>query len=232
VSSEAPGGSPRDDDEKGRMGMSEEYVKLFADLDEEAVLQSTRKRIDAGEDPMSILEDTREGMAIVGKRFADQEYFLPELIFSGELLQACAEMIKPLLATGPDGAKQGKLGKVVIGTVAGDIHDIGLNIVEFMLDVNGFDVTNLGVNVPVATFVEAVGRERPAVVGLSGFLTVAFDAMRETVEALEKAGLREDVKIMIGGGQMDDEVRRYAKADAYGKDAVAAVALSKEWIGV
>jgi 5-methyltetrahydrofolate--homocysteine methyltransferase len=212
--------------------MSEEYVRLFADLDEEAVLELTRKRIDAGEDPMSILEDTREGMAVVGRRFADQEYFLPELIFSGELLQACADMIKPLLTGGPGGGGQATHGKVVIGTVAGDIHDIGLNIVEFMLDVNGFDVTNLGVNVPAATFVDAVAKEKPGVVGLSGFLTVAFDAMRETVEALEAAGLREDIKIMIGGGQMDDEVRRYAKADAYGKDAVAAVALCNEWMGV
>jgi 5-methyltetrahydrofolate--homocysteine methyltransferase len=134
---------------------------------------------------------------------------------------------------GPDGGKQEKKhGKVVIGTVAGDIHDIGLNIVEFMLDVNGFDVTNLGVNVPVATFVETVANEKPGVVGLSGFLTVAFDAMRETVEALEMAGLRDDIKVMIGGGQMDDEVRRYAKADAYGKDAVAAVALCNDWMGV
>ena len=212
--------------------MSEEYVRLFADLDYEAVLDLTRKRIAAGEDPMLILDDTREGMAVVGKRFADQEYFLPELIFSGELLQECAELIKPLLIGGPGGEKQNKHGKVVIGTVAGDIHDIGLNIVEFMLDVSGFDVTNLGVNVPVATFVETVQREKPAVLGLSGFLTVAFDAMRETVDALEKAGLRDDLKIMIGGGQMDDDVARYAKADAFGKDAVAAVALSKAWMGV
>ena len=212
--------------------MSEEYIRLFADLDEEEVLALTRKRIEAGEDPMSILDDTREGMAIVGKRFADQEYFLPELIFSGELLQACADLVKPLLTGGPGGQAPSRHGKVVIGTVAGDIHDIGLNIVEFMLDVNGFEVTNLGVNVPVATFVEAVKTEQPAVVGLSGFLTVAFDAMRETVEAFEKAGLRQDIKIMIGGGQMDDDVCRYAKADAFGKDAVAAVALSKEWMGV
>jgi methanogenic corrinoid protein MtbC1 len=212
--------------------MSEEYVRLFADLDEEAVLELTRQRIEAGEDPMSILDDAREGMAIVGKRFADQEYFLPELILSGELLKDCAEIVKPLLAGDEAGGKLKKHGKIVIGTVAGDIHDIGLNIVEFVLDVNGFDVTNLGVNVPADKFVEAVQREKPAVVGLSGFITVAFDAMKETVEALENAGLRKDIKIMIGGGQMDEEVSRYAKADAFGEDAMAAVSLSKEWIGV
>ncbi len=211
--------------------MSEEYVKLLADLEEEKVIELTKKRIAAGEDPMKILDDTREGMGIVGKRFAAGEYFLPELVFSGELLNSVTEIVKPLL-TGGEGAKQQKHGKVVIGTVAGDIHDIGLNIVEFMLDVNGFEVTNLGVDVPVQKFVDAVKEIKPPVLGLSGFLTPAFDAMKETVEALEKAGLRKDLKIMIGGGQMDDEVRKYAKADAFGKDAMAAVSLSKEWIGV
>ena len=211
--------------------MSEEYVKLLADLEEEKVIDMTKKRIEAGEDPMNILDDTRAGMAVVGKRFADGEYFLPELVFSGELLNSVTDIVKPHL-TGGDGAKQKKHGKIVIGTVAGDIHDIGLNIVEFMLDVNGFDVTNLGVDVPADKFVETVKKEKPSVVGLSGFLTPAFDAMKDTVEALEKAGLRKDIKIMIGGGQMDDEVRKYAKADAFGKDAMAAVALSKDWMGV
>lgn len=210
--------------------MSEEYVKLLADLEEEKVLDLTKKRLDAGEDPMAILDDTRAGMAVVGKRFADGEYFLPELVFSGELLNSVTALVKPLLK-GDAGAGQKKLGKVVIGTVAGDIHDIGLNIVDFMLDVNGFDVTNLGVDVPASKFVETVKEKQPEVVGLSGFLTPAFDAMKDTVEALDKAGLRGKVKIMIGGGQMDDEVRKYAKADAFGKDAMAAVALAKEWIG-
>ena len=210
--------------------MSEEYVKLLADLEEEKVLDLTKKRLDAGEDPMAILDDTRAGMAVVGKRFADGEYFLPELVFSGELLNSVTALVKPLLK-GDAGSSQKKLGKVVIGTVAGDIHDIGLNIVEFMLDVNGFDVTNLGVDVPAQKFVDAVKEKQPQVVGLSGFLTPAFDAMKDTVEALEKAGLRDKVKVMIGSGQMDDEVRKYAKADAFGKDAMAAVSLSKGWVG-
>jgi methanogenic corrinoid protein MtbC1 len=212
-------------------GMSEEYVKLLADLEEEKVLDLTKKRLAAGENPMAILNDTRAGMAVVGKRFADGEYFLPELVFSGELLNSVTALVKPLLKSGEGAGGQKKLGKVVIGTVAGDIHDIGLNIVEFMLDVNGFDVVNLGVDVPASKFVEAVKNGKPQVVGLSGFLTPAFDAMKDTVEALDKAGLRKSVKIMIGGGQMDDEVRKYAKADAFGKDAMAAVSLAKQWVG-
>jgi len=208
--------------------MSGDYVNLLADLKEDEILKLTQQRLDANEDPMNILEDSRKGMEIVGQRFADGEYFLPELVYSGELLKQITEMVKPHLKSD---AKTKRLGKVVIGTVAGDIHDIGLNIVDFMLDVNGFEVTNLGVDVAAEKFVKAVQDTKAPVVGLSGFLTPAFDAMKETVEALEKAGLRKNLKIMIGGGQMDDEVRKYAKADAYGKDAMAAVKLTKQWIG-
>jgi trimethylamine corrinoid protein len=210
--------------------MSGDLVNLLADLKEEEVLALVKKRLDAGEDPYKILDETSAGMAIVGKRFADGEYFLPELVYSGEVLKEVNAILKPKLGKATSSAK--KIGKVVIGTVAGDIHDIGLNIVEFMLDVNGFEVTNLGVDVPVEKFVDAMKKTKAPVLGLSGFLTPAFDAMKETVEALDKAGLRKNMKIMIGGGQMDDEVRKYAKADAYGKDAMAAVSLSKQWFGV
>jgi len=210
--------------------MAQDFVNLLADLKEEEVIALTKKRIAAKEDPLKIMEDARKGMEIVGKRFAGGEYFLPELVFSGELLTQVTNIVKPHL-TG-SGAKVKKIGKVVIGTVAGDIHDIGLNIVEFMLDVNGYEVTNLGVDVPVEKFVQAVKDTKAPVLGLSGFLTPAFDAMKETVEALEKAGLRKNLKIMIGGGQMDDEVRKYAKADAFGKDAMAAVTLTNGWYGV
>jgi methanogenic corrinoid protein MtbC1 len=209
--------------------MSGDFVNLLADLKEDEVLKLTKKRLDAKEDPLKILEDSRKGMEIVGKRFAEGEYFLPELVCSGELLKQITEMVKPHLKAD---VKTKRLGKVVIGTVAGDIHDIGLNIVDFMLDVNGFEVTNLGVDVPIDKFVKAVKDTKAPVLGLSGFLTPAFDAMKETIEALEKAGLRKGLKIMIGGGQMDDEVRKYAKADAYGKDAMAAVTLTKQWIGI
>jgi 5-methyltetrahydrofolate--homocysteine methyltransferase len=207
--------------------MSGDFVNLLADLKEDEVIKLTKKRLDAKEDPLKILEDGRKGMEIVGKRFAGGEYFLPELVFSGELLKEITALVKPHLK---GDVKQKRLGKVVIGTVAGDIHDIGLNIVDFMLDVNGFEVTNLGVDVSKEKFVKAVQDTRAPILGLSGFLTPAFDAMKETIEAMEKAGLRKNLKIMIGGGQMDDEVRKYAKADAYGKDAMAAVALAKKWI--
>jgi methanogenic corrinoid protein MtbC1 len=209
--------------------MSGDLINLLADLKDKEVLELVKQRLDAGEDPLEILEDSRKGMEIVGKRFAADEYFLPELVFSGDLLKQVTELVKPHLK---QAVETKKLGKVVIGTVAGDIHDIGLNIVDFMLDVNGFEVTNLGVDVPKEKFVEAIQETKAPILGLSGFLTPAFDAMKETVAAVETVGMRDKIKIMIGGGQINDDIKKYAKADAYGKDAMEAVALAKEWIGV
>ena len=208
--------------------MPGDLVSLLADLKEEAVLKLVREKLDADEEPLKILEDSRKAMEIVGKRFADGEYFLPELVYSGEILKQITEMVKPRLS---QATETKRLGKIVLGTVAGDIHDIGLNIVDFMLDVNGFEVYNLGVDVPAEKFVEKLKETDARILGLSGFLTPAFDSMKETVQAVEAAGLRDRTRIMIGGGQIDDEVRKYASADAYGKDAMAAVALAKGWIG-
>ena len=166
-------------------------------------------------------------MGIVGNRFATGEYFIPDLIYSGEILKQVSDMVKPKLVKGK-GIK--KLGKIVLGTVAGDIHDIGLNIVDFMLDTNGFEVFNLGVDVAPNKFVEKVKETGAPIVALSGFLTLAFDSMKETVKALEEAGARGKIKIMIGGGQVDEHVKEYTGADAYGKDAMEAVTLAKKWL--
>jgi methanogenic corrinoid protein MtbC1 len=206
-----------------------DLVYALSELKEEDALQITQKRLSANEDPNAILADARQGMGIVGQRFASGEYFIPDLIYSGEILKQVTDLVKPKMVKG---AEVKKLGKIVLGTVAGDIHDIGLNIVEFMLDTNGFEVYNLGVDVPVNKFVEKTKETGAPIVALSGFLTLAFDSMRDTVKALEKAGIRNNVKIMIGGGQIDDQVRSYTGADAYGKDAVAAVTLAKGWIGI
>ena len=168
-------------------------------------------------------------MAIVGDRFETREYFLPELIIAGEMLKAIGDLVKPKLQADTPQAKP--LGKVVIGTVAGDIHDIGKDIVSFMLDVNNFEVHDLGVDVPSEKFVEAIEEVKPEVVGMSGFLTLAFDQMRVTVEAIKEAGLRDSVKIMIGGSMMDESAAQYIGADAYGTDATAAVKLAKSWTG-
>lgn len=208
--------------------MNQTLIERMTDLREEDTLALVRELIRQGIPPMDILADARAAMEEVGARFEKGDYFIPDLIMAGEILKGISEMVKPLLETGVTGRKN---GKVIMGTVAGDIHDIGKDIVTFMLDVNGYEVLDLGIDVPAEVFVQKTREFQPQVVGLSGFLTLAFDSMKKTVEALKEAGLRDSVKIMIGGGQMDDEVRRYAGADAYGRDAVAAVALCKQWIG-
>jgi methanogenic corrinoid protein MtbC1 len=208
--------------------MAGNLVNALADLKEDEALKIVKDRLNTGEEPLKILEDARKGMEIVGKRFADSEYFIPDLVYSGEILKAVTDLVKPKMTKA---AKSKKLGKVVFGTVAGDIHDIGKDIVAFMLDVNGFDVIDLGVDVPVQKFVDKVKETGAPVVGLSGFLTLAFDSMKQTIEAIKDAGLRNKVKIMIGGGQISEEIRKYTGADAYGKDAMAAVTLAKKWIG-
>ena len=208
--------------------MTEELVKAIADLHEAEALRLTEERLGAGEEPHKLLEDSRKAMEIVGKRFQSHEYFISDLMYSAEILREITEIVKPKLK----GAfKIERLGKVIIGTIAGDIHDIGKNIVVFMLDVSGFEVYDLGIDIPAQKFVEKIEETGAKIVGLSGFLTLSFDSMRETVRAITEAGLRDRVRIMIGGGQVDDNVRKYTGADAYGSDAMSAVSLTKEWLG-
>jgi methanogenic corrinoid protein MtbC1 len=206
-----------------------DLVTALADLKEAEVLKIVEEKLNAGEDPFKILEDVRRGMEIVGNRFAKNEYFISDLLYAGEILRVVTEKVKPKLATTKEAKR---LGQVIIGSAAGDIHDIGKNIVVFMLEINGFEVHDLGVDVPPEKFVEEIKGTGATIVGLSGFLTLAFDSMKKTVEATEKAGLREKVKIMIGGGQITEEIRRYTGADAYGRDAMDAVTLTKKWAGI
>jgi methanogenic corrinoid protein MtbC1 len=207
--------------------MSDDLVGALADLKEDEALALVEARLDAGDDPLSIFDDARKAMEIVGERFAASEYFIPELVYAGEILKEISALVKPRLAADADVAR---LGKVIIGTVAGDIHDIGKDIVVFMLDVNGFEVHDLGVDVPAQKFVETIQETSSAVVGLSGFLTLAFQSMKDTIAAIEQAGLRNDVKIMIGGGPIDEQVRSFTGADAFGTDAMSAVELAKGWL--
>jgi len=208
--------------------VSDSLVEAIADLQEDEAIRIVKERLDRGEEPLSILEDGRKGMEAVGKRFAEKEYFLPELIYSGEILKRISELSKMKLQAS---SQPRRLGKVIIGTVAGDIHDIGKDIVVFMLDIHGFEVHDIGVDVPADRFVEKIKATSPDVVALSGFLTLAFESMRQTVQAITDAGLRGSVKIMIGGGQIDERIREYAMADAYGRDAMSAVTLAKKWVG-
>lgn len=209
--------------DKGR-----QLIEQISEMQEEDAVKLAREMLDTGYDPITLLGHCREAMEIVGKRYEQGEYFLPELMLAGEMLKAIGDMAKPLIKQGPSDAKN--LGTVVIGTVQGDLHDIGKNIVTFMLEINNFKVIDLGIDVPVATFVSTIQEHKPQIVGLSGFLTLAFDAMKTTVEAIKEAGLRDNLKIMIGGGQVDDTVKNYTGADAFGLNAMDAVALCKQWV--
>jgi trimethylamine corrinoid protein len=205
--------------------MTQKLIEAIIEMREEDVLKLTNELLDGGTSPADILGACKDAMEVIGNRFEKGECFIPELMLAGEMMTAISGVLKPRMA-GEAATK--KIGKLVLGTVQGDIHDIAKDIVGFMLDLNGFEVTDLGVDVPPAKFVETVKETGAKIVGLSGFLTLAFDPMKDTVAALKSAGLN-DVKVMIGGGQIDENIRQYTGADAYGKDAMAAVALAKEW---
>jgi len=207
---------------------SRQLVQMISEMQEEDAVKLAREMLDSGYDPVKLLGHCREAMEAVGKRYEEGEYFLPELMLAGEMLKAIGDMAKPLIKQGAEGAKT--VGTIVLGTVQGDLHDIGKNIVTFMLEINGFKVIDLGIDVPVENFIESIKQNKPEVVGLSGFLTLAFDAMKQTIEAIKAAGLRENTKIMIGGGQVDETIKTYTGADAFGLNAMDAVSLCKRWM--
>lgn len=206
--------------------MPDEFIQTLADLEEETALEMAEERLDSGTDPLAMVEDMKEAMGIVGQRFEDGEYFIPDLMYAGEILEQISEMLTDEM---PDDVETDTLGTVLVGTVKDDIHDIGKDIVVFMLDLNGFEVHDLGVDVPPQEFVESVEETDADIVAMSGFLTAAFESMKETVAAFEEAQVRDEVKVMIGGGQITEDVREYVGADGYETSAPGAVRLAKDW---
>ncbi len=209
--------------------MSEALIKAITSMDEEKSLALTRELLKNGADPLELLDHCRHAMEIVGDKFAEGIFFIPELMMAGEILSQISEITKEKIGA-QETAQTRKRGKFLIGTVEGDIHDIGKNIVTFIMDINGFEVIDIGVDVKPDTFVQAVQEHQPDIVGLCGLLTLAIEPMKKTVAAFETAGLRDSLKIMIGGGAITEEIKDYAQADAYGKDAVAAVNIAKAWM--
>jgi 5-methyltetrahydrofolate--homocysteine methyltransferase len=206
--------------------MIRQLTSAIVALDEQSALDLTRKILMESEDPWEIMDACREAMSIIGGKFERGESFVPELIFAGEILEQINALVKPRL---DHGEPRDHLGKIVFGTVQGDIHDIAKDIVIFMLDINGFEVVDLGVDVPPETFVEKILEVDAEILGLSGFLTLAFDPMKETVDLVKQQGLDNKVKVMIGGGPVDEQACQYIGADGWGKDAMAAVELARAW---
>jgi methanogenic corrinoid protein MtbC1 len=208
--------------------MIPDLIEAIVHMKDVQAVEIVHRLLDEEYDPLIILDACREAMMIIGGKFKNGESFVPELIMAGEIMRQISDIIKPRLIGEVDVQK---IGKVVIGTVQGDIHDIAKDIVVFMLDINGFEVIDLGVDVPPKTFIDKLLEEGAFILGLSGFLTMTFEPMKQTIDGLSAAGLRDKVKVMIGGGPVDEGAKIYTGADAWGKDAVAAVNIAKKWIG-
>lgn len=204
----------------------ENLKKYMSSVEEEPTLDEVKRLLDGGAEPLELVETLREAMSVIGERFEKKEYYLSELIMAAEIFNRAMALITPGLK-----AESGdKKGCIVVGTVQGDIHYIGKNIVASLLRCEGYDVHDLGEDVKPERFVEKVRETGARFLGLSALLTVAFGAMKETVDRLTEAGLRERVKILIGGAPVNEAVVDYCGADAYGKDAAEAVRLVNTYL--
>ncbi|MDR2946890.1 MAG: cobalamin-dependent protein [Candidatus Adiutrix sp.] len=199
----------------------QDLTNAMAEMMEDEVLALTDKYLAEGKPPQAILDAFQAGMAEIGKRYEAGEYFVAELIMAGEMMNAGSEKIKPHLKGGPQAGPS--KGRVLVATVQGDIHDIGKNIAVTIMELAGYEVKNLGEDVPTATIIEEVKAWKPKMVGLSGLLTLAYDPMKAVVDGLKEAGLRDSVKVLLGGGQIDDYVLKFTGADVYANDAMANV---------
>ena len=199
------------------------------DLDEELVIELLEAFI--AENPtqaqaQEVVAACQQGMEIVGDNFEKGEYFVGDLIFAGELLTTSIDMLKPLLGD----AQSESRGVIVLGTVEGDVHDIGKNIFGSMAEAAGFTVVDIGIDQPPEAFVKAVREHNPKIIGFSGVLTLAIDAMKRTIEELKAAGVLGSAKVIIGGNAVNEEACEYAGANAWSKNAAEAVKICGEWV--
>jgi methanogenic corrinoid protein MtbC1 len=208
--------------------VTQELTQAIVDLREDDALAMVDRLLADGAGAVGILADCKAAMDVIGEKFACGEAFIPELIMAGEIMTAVSAKLKPHLASV---VPEAKLGVVVVGTVEGDIHDIGKDIVVTMLDIAGFEVVDLGVDVKIAAFIDAAQEKDAQIIAMSCLLTSAIDSMKRVVAAAAEAGLRDHVKLMIGGAPITEQVVAYTGADGFGKDAVEAVELAKQWIG-
>ncbi len=202
--------------------------EAMIDMQEEKALNLTEQYLADGVDPAELFGAYQDALMEIGNRFEKQIYFIPELIMSGEIMHKASVIIKPHLSE--TAGEKKKLGKILIATVEGDIHDIGKNIVTMMLEISGFDVKDIGVDVPINTIIDEAVAFGARVIGLSGLLTLAYDPMKSVVDTLRERGLRDKYKVLIGGGQLDEQVCAYIGADDFVTDAVSGVNKCKEWM--
>lgn len=212
------------------MNSPETVSALLVNLEEDSTIEAVRQQLDAGQDPKAILDAMNDGMTIVGEKFAVREYFLSELIMAAEIFKQAMEILEPFLME--KGQSREIIGSIVMGTVEGDLHDIGKNIFVGLARNAGFLVNDLGTDVPPETFVEQVRKDNADIVGLSGILTMALEPMKETVKRLQEAGLRDKVKVIIGGAAVDERWRELVGADACTDDAYEGLKMVQAFMGV
>ena len=205
-----------------------ELANAIADLKEDEVKKMVKEKIDSGASPMSIVDECRKGMEIVGERYKNKEYFLGELIMSGEIFKEAMSVVEPKLTAGQSGKS---LARMVIGTAKGDIHNIGKDIVATLLKAAGFEIYDVGIDAAPEVFVNKLKETGASLLGISGLLTPSFESMKQTVQAVEAAGLRDKVKIIVGGGIVTDVVMKYVGADAFSDDAPEGVEICKKLAG-
>jgi len=206
----------------------EKLVQALADLEEDQFHSLFEAALSSGEDALALLDTCRKGMDIVGKRYQEKDYFLTDLIMAAEMFKTAVAQLEPQLS---EYETQEPAGTIVFGTVKGDIHDIGKDIVIAMLRGAGFTVHDLGVDVDPQAFVDKVRETGASIVGLTGLITMSYDGMKDTIAALEASGLRNQVKVMVGGGMVNEKVLEYTGADAWGEDVTAAIALARKFSG-
>ena len=208
--------------------MLDEILKSIVEMEEEEAIKKAKEYLDGGGDPQKLLEVCRDAMGEVGARFEKGEYFLSELILGGEIFKQIMEFTLPKIK----GESVKKIGKIVLGTVKEDVHNIGKDIFKVFAEASGFEVIDIGIDTPEEKFVEAVKEHKPDIVGMSCLITAGVTSMKKTVDKLKEAGLRDSIKIIIGGGRVDESVKEFTGADAWADDAAKGVRLCKQLIGV
>jgi len=208
--------------------MSNELVNAMADLERNKVYEIVRNEIEKNTDPLKIIEWLSQGLKKIGEYFDKKEYFLAELITGGDIFESIYQEIKPILKKKNVNAQI--KGKIVLGTVQGDVHDIGKNIVKTILRVSGFHVEDLGVDVPPERFIEALKQTESKVLALSALLTIAIDSVEEIIKLLRKEGLRDKVKIIVGGSAFSKELVKNLDVDAFGIDPMDALKKCQQFL--
>lgn len=204
----------------------EQLTLALAELDEPGALELVDEIVtNSPESAGEAIAAIQAGMDQVGQRFQDGDYFLAEMIFAAEVVRQAMPRLTAVLASGA----RKSLGRVVLGTVKGDLHDIGKNLVSVLMTAAGFEVVDLGIDVTPARFVQAIKEQQPLIVGLSGLLTLSVDSMVETVQAIQEAGLRDQVKVILGGNPVTEHIHKVVGSDAWTNNAAKGLEICQRW---